>query len=231
MQSEYFKRRIWLMSSVAAVGALCAASTLAWASPTDRVNPLQKRFMAGKALDVCDQGGWFVGGVPKVTNYASSAITVGVPEQKTIGQMYVQFEIPTKHRQWPLIMVHGSGYTGAALDATPDGRMGWMPYAVQNNLSTFVVDQSGRGRSGFDHSVFHEARVTGNLSLIPTIGGGPATDSIWTSWFGTSIPAGSNIVTGTMIRHGDPGDPDPSSPEPGPGTWRLPAALSDPSRR
>jgi len=126
--------------------------------------------------------------------------------------MYVQFQIPTKHRQWPLVMVHGSGYTGSALDATPDGREGWLPYSVQNNLSTFVVDQAGRGRSGFDQSVLHQARVTSNLSLIPTIGGGGS--SIWTSWFGHLLPAGSTILNGTLIRHGDPGDPDPAETTP-----------------
>lgn len=216
-------RKAYLMASVAAVGTCCLSAALvfavaagapALADPTDPVNPLQNRFMVGKALDVCDMGGMFVGGVPKVTTYASSANSEGVPEQLTIGQMYVQFVIPTKHRQWPLIMVHGSGYTGAALDATPDGRMGWMAYAVQNNLSTFVVDQSGRGRSGFDKSVFHEAAVTGDPSLIPTLGGG-SNNAIWTSWFGHLIN-GSSIVDGTLIQHGDSGDPDPAAPEPGP---------------
>ena len=38
--------------------------------------------------------------------------------------------------------------------------------------------------------------------------GGGSSNNIWTSWFGHIIPAGTNIVTGTMIRHGDPGDPD-----------------------
>ena len=170
-------------------------------------NPLVKQYVQGK-LDVCDQGAFFVGGVPKVTPYASSATTIGQPQQITIGQAYVQFEIPKKHRQWPLIMVHGSTHTGAALDATPDGHEGWLAYAVQNNLATFVMDQPGRGRSGFDQSVLHEARITGNLSLIPTIGR-ISDDGSWTSWFGHLIPAGSNILTGLMIRHGDPGDPQP----------------------
>ena len=170
-------------------------------------NPLVKQYVQGK-LDVCDQGAFFVGGVPKVTPYASSATTIGQPQQITIGQAYVQFEIPKKHRQWPLIMVHGSTHTGAALDATPDGHEGWLAYAVQNNLATFVMDQPGRGRSGFDQSVLHEARITGNLSLIPTIGR-ISDDGSWTSWFGHLIPAGSNILTGLMIRHGDTGDPQP----------------------
>ena len=148
--------------SAAVVLAITSAS--AYAGPADPVNPFTKRFVQGKALDVCDQGALFIGGVPKITNYLNSATAAGAPDQIIIGKMYVQFQIPTKHRQWPLVMVHGSGYTGSALDATPDGREGWLPYAVQNNLSTFVVDQAGRGRSGFDQSVLHEARVTGNLS-------------------------------------------------------------------
>ena len=177
--------------------------------PSGWVNPLKKRYISGAPLSVCDQGAFFVGGVPKVTNYGSSATVAGPPEQLIIGQMYVQFQIPTTRKGWPLIMVHGSGYTGAALDATPDGREGWFAYAVRHNLATFVVDQPGRGRSGYDRSVFHEARVTGNTSLIPTLGGGTS-NSVWTSWFGHLLPAGSNILNGTLIRHGDPGDPDPA---------------------
>jgi hypothetical protein len=165
--------------------------------------------------------------VPKDTLYANSATTVGVTQELIIGQMYVQFQIPNKHRQWPLIVVHGSGYSGSCLEATPDGRMGWLPYALQNNLSMFVVDQAGRARSGFDRSIFHEARVTNTPTLIPTLGGG-SSDTIWTSWFGHIIPAGTNITNGTMIRHGDPGDPDPSSPEPGPAHGVYPPAYPIP---
>lgn len=171
--------------------------------------PLQNRYLTGKPLSICDQGAFFVGGVPKVTTFAASAVTEGPPQQITIGQAYVQFQVPEKRRRWPLVMVHGSTHTGAALDATPDGREGWYAYAVRNNLATFIVDQPGRGRSGFDQSVLHEARIKGNLSLIPTIG--RITDNgAWTTWFGHLLPAGSNILTGTLIRHGDPGDPDPA---------------------
>ena len=213
MRSPRFRNlQILLMSSVAAVGALAIHVGSSSASPTDPVNPMTKRFVQGKALDICDEGALFIGGVPKVTNYLNSATAVGAPDQIIIGKMYVQFQIPTKHRKWPLVMIHGSGYTGSALDATPDGREGWLPYSVQNNLSTFVVDQAGRGRSGFDQSVLHEARVTNTLSLIPTIGGGGS--SIWTSWFGHITPAGTNILTGTMIRHGDAGDPDTAETNP-----------------
>src|SRR4029077_784649 len=143
-------------------------------------NPLTKRFLQGKPLDICDQGSLYVGGVPKNTIYANSAIAAGPPADIIIGQMYVQFQIPTKHRQLPLIFVHSSIFSGSVWEATPDGRMGWLPYALQNNFSMFVVDAAGRARSGFDRSVIHEARVTNNVSLIPSTG--PlSSDAAWTS--------------------------------------------------
>jgi hypothetical protein len=167
---------------------------------------LEKRYTSAP-LNICDQGAFFVGGVPKVTNYASSS-TAGPPQQITIGQSYVQFQVPVVRKKWPLVMIHGSTHTGAALDATPDGKEGWYSYAVRNNLATFIVDQPGRGRSGFDQSVLLEAKGTGNWDLIPSNFGRITDNGAWTTWFGHLLPAGSDIVTGKMIRHSDPGDPD-----------------------
>jgi hypothetical protein len=166
--------------------------------------PTEKRYLS-KPLHICDQGSFFVGGVPKVTEHAAGADATE-PRQITIGQMYVQFQIPMRQRGWPLIHVHGSTHTGAALESTPDGREGWLPYGVRHGIASYVVDQSGRGRSGFDHSVIHEGVRTGDLDLIPTFG--RITDNnAWTAWFGHLIPEGSTILDGTLIRHGDPGDP------------------------
>ena len=184
----------------------------------------QKRFMGGQ-LVLEDQGSFFIGGVAKITDYAAlppaapgaTAPAAGVPQQITIGQMYVQFQIPAKRSGpgWPVIMVHGSTHTGAALESTPDGREGWYPYFVRKGVATYVVDQSGRGRSGFDQSVLHEAEARlaagdtkGAADLIPSFG--RITDNgAWTAWFGHLVPAGSTVLTGTLIPHGDPADPDP----------------------
>jgi hypothetical protein len=61
--------------------------------------------------------------------------------------------------------------------------------------------------------VIHEAAAlirTGDVqngtARIPNFG--RITDNgAWTAWFGHLTPAGSTILTGTLIRHGDPGDP------------------------
>jgi hypothetical protein len=66
------------------------------------------------------------------------------------------------------------------------------------------VDQAGRGRSGFDESVIHESAALGTPAM-PAFG--RITDNgAWTAWFGHLVPAGSTILTGTLIRHGDPQD-------------------------
>src|SRR5262245_35162119 len=178
-----------------------------------------KKFLK-KPMVIEDQGSFFIGGVPKVTNYATVAPPNApnqalVPNQITIGQMYVQFQIPARKKAGvpPVIMVHGSTHTAACLESTPDGREGWAPYFVRNGISTYVVDQAGRGRSGFDEAVIHEAAamiragdVQNGLARIPSFG--RITDNgAWTAWFGHLLPAGSNILTGKLVRHGDPGDP------------------------
>jgi hypothetical protein len=178
-----------------------------------------KKFLT-KPLLIEDQGSFFIGGVPKVTNYATvappnapnAAVT---PNQITIGQMYVSFQIPArkKPRTPPVIMVHGSTHTAACLESTPDGREGWAPYFVRNGVSTYLVDQAGRGRSGFDESVIHEAAaviragdVQKGTALLPSFGR-ISDNGAWTAWFGHLLPEGSTIFTGKLSRHGDPGDP------------------------
>jgi len=191
-----------------------------------------KRFLGGQ-LVLEDQGSFFIGGVAKITDYAAvppaapgaaapatgpgPAAPAAVPQQITIGQMYVQFQVPAKRSGpgWPVIMVHGSTHTGAALESTPDGREGWYPYFVRKGVATYVVDQSGRGRSGFDQSVLHEAEARlaagdtkAAAELIPNFG--RITDNgAWTAWFGHLVPAGSTVLTGKLVPHGDPADPQP----------------------
>ena len=178
--------------------------------------PKMKKFLT-KPLVIEDQGSFFIGGVPKVTNYATvpGPNQQPAPNQITIGQMYVQFQIPAtkKRNAAPVIMVHGSTHTAACLESTPDGREGWYPYFVRKGISTYLVDQAGRGRSGFDESVIHEAaalirggEVQKGLAMLPSMG--RITDNgAWTQWFGHLIPPGSTILNGKLIRHGDPGDP------------------------
>jgi hypothetical protein len=204
-----------------------AAIALAAAVPADAQTP-QKHFTGGP-VTIADQGSFFIGGETKVSEHAmipfappGQPVPAATPQQITIGQMYVQFQIPTKIKGpgWPVIMVHGSTHTGAALESTPDGREGWYPYFVRKGVATYVVDQAGRGRSGFDQSVLHDARAralagdaAGAAALLPNFGRISDT-SAWTFWFGHLLPAGSTIASGgRLIKHADPGDPQPADPK------------------
>jgi len=207
-------------------GALCVAILTGATAARAAGQTVQKRFLTGP-LVVEDQGSFFIGGVPKITEHATVPPAPGAPptasaatgpHQITIGQMYVQFQIPAKKygAGWPVIMVHGSSHTAACLESTPDGREGWYPYFVRKGVPSYIVDQAGRGRSGFDASVIHEgeARIAGGelksgLELIPGFAR-IADDSAWTAWFGHLVPAESSILTGTLVPHGHADDPNPA---------------------
>jgi hypothetical protein len=187
-----------------ALGTAATAAAQTATSLSAPVYPTGKRHLTGP-LEICDQGSFFVGGVPKVTQYANS-VTASSYQELIITQMYVQFQVPRDARKWPLIMVHGGGYSGSCVESTPDGREGWYSRSVRKGLATYVVDQAGRGRSGFDRSFINERIATGNLAGFPNLGN-TSSSGIWTAWFGFIVPAGSDIITGTMIQRGDPGDP------------------------
>ena len=159
-----------------------------------------------KNLQICDQGDFFVGGVPKTTRFAGSVGGSTNYAQITVGQMYVEFQVPVAAKKWPMILWHGSTHSGACVKSTPNGSEGWAPYLVRNNLATYVVDQAGRGRSGNDNSRIHEAAaaLTGQLAnspdpttTIPNIA--RITDNgSYTAWFGHLVTPGTAT---TLHRH------------------------------
>jgi hypothetical protein len=209
--------RAFLMTTVAAVGALAATNAMAWKSPT------KARYMTGP-LEICDKGTFYVGGNPKISPFANGPTPSG-NRQIIINQMYVQFQTPMKSKSWPVIMVHGSGYSGSAVEGTAAGNEGWNDYLVRNGIPSYVVDQPGRGRSGFDHTPIHEAvnklqnnDVAGALALLP--GGGVLPQfgfshegtAGFAAWFGHYLPGPSgnadhDVTQSRMIRHGEADDP------------------------
>jgi pimeloyl-ACP methyl ester carboxylesterase len=66
-------------------------------------------------------------------------------------------------------MMHGFNHTGVTFETTPDGREGWATYFARKGHPVYIVDQPGRGRSGFDPSSFNRAKTTGNPSGQPAI--------------------------------------------------------------
>ena len=75
------------------------------------------------------------------------------------GQMYVEFQIPSKvtHR-YPIVMFSGGGQSGLNYAGTPDGRDGWMQYFVRQGYAVYVLDQPSRARSGHQPEVGPQSR-------------------------------------------------------------------------
>ena len=61
---------------------------------------------------------------------------------------YAQYFIPQDTYNYPLVMWHGIGQSGACFETTPDGREGFMQLLPRRNWSVYIIDQPRRGRAG-----------------------------------------------------------------------------------
>ena len=77
----------------------------------------------GGPLELQDEGSFFVNGQLTQSTHPGTAVG-GIPQPGTItvNQMYVQYRIPKTVSGPAVVMVHGSGHTGATYETTPDGR-------------------------------------------------------------------------------------------------------------
>jgi len=101
-------------------------------------------------LMLARDGHFYVGGQPTIVDgrtYVSH-------------QMYVEVRIPAQQtHRYPIVMVHGGTMSGTNFTGTPDGREGWAQYFVRQGYAVYVVDQPGRGRSGYLAAAYGPARV------------------------------------------------------------------------
>ena len=123
----------------------------------------------GGPLELQDEGSFFVNG--ELTHSSHPGTSVGgiaQPGTITVKQMYVQYRIPKSVSRPAIVMVHGSGHTGATYETTPDGREGWATYFVRKGFPVYVIDHSGRGRSGFDRRCGRNTRRARAARCYPT---------------------------------------------------------------
>ena len=112
------------------------------------------------------QGSFFVGGRTQhidITEWEELgpgfAKAFGAPGDITVDQMYVQFQKPPgAEKRTPIVFLHGCCLTSKTWETTPDGRMGWYEYFTRKGFATYLAEQSGRARSGFNPSGFNEVR-------------------------------------------------------------------------
>jgi pimeloyl-ACP methyl ester carboxylesterase len=102
-------------------------------------------------------GSFYVGG--QMVSQTATEIGLYGGGQLPVDQMYVQYMIPRGHNRPAVVLVHGATLTGKSFETTPDGRMGWFEYFARKGYPTYVVDQVGRGRSGFNQAPFNDVRA------------------------------------------------------------------------
>jgi pimeloyl-ACP methyl ester carboxylesterase len=102
-------------------------------------------------------GSFYVGGRTVSMSGAETGLYGG--GSLVVDQMYVQYMIPKGHPKPPVVMIHGATLSGKSFETTPDGRMGWYEYFARRGFPSYVVDQVGRARSGFDQAPFNDARA------------------------------------------------------------------------
>src|SRR5215470_4445162 len=83
-------------------------------------------------------------------------------------QMYVEERVPARRTHaYPIVMVHGGTMSGVNYTGTPDGREGWAQYFVRQGYAVYVVDQVGRGRSGYLAESYGPARNVDRANSLP----------------------------------------------------------------
>lgn len=119
-----------------------------------------------------EHGSFFVGGRTSHVDDTgfdlfgpSVAKKYGMPGDTTIDQMYVQFQKPTgAEKHLPIVFIPGCCLSSKEWETTPDGRMGWYDYFTRKGYPTYLAEQSGRARSGFNAAGFNEVQA-GRLPL------------------------------------------------------------------
>ena len=162
---------------------LCSLSTLAAiASQGVAAQADDALFNASKPLEIVDQGTFSIPG--RYVKAGEHTIMVGA--------MYVQYQIPkNKTRPYPIVFIHGGGQTAANYLSTPDGRRGWADDFVANGYAVYLVDQPGRGRSGFISAAYGKPRtqsVEENVSRLTDTKHRWPQDGLHTQWPGAGKP-------------------------------------------
>ena len=156
------RRLAWALMHASLLGILStplvARAADASGDPGFKVAALDKKALSGP-LTIARQGSFFVGG-RDIQSRSLSTLPAYTPEGTiTIDQMYTRYQVPASARNNSVVLIHGCCLTGKTWETTPDGRMGWDEYFVRRGYPTYVVDQSGRGRSAVDATAINAIKT------------------------------------------------------------------------
>ncbi|MBL4645806.1 MAG: hypothetical protein JKY99_05040 [Rhizobiales bacterium] len=136
-------------------------------SPTDgaHAQSLSDLKAPAEPLVLAEQGSFFVGGRTvhaensgwdELRDLFGGAFESG---DVVVDQMYVQYQKPVDPTHTPIVFMHGCCLSSKTWESTPDGRMGWYEYFTRNGFPTYMAEQTGRARSGFNGVLFNQVRA------------------------------------------------------------------------
>ena len=146
------------MMHFAALAALLLGAGGAAAQSLEDIQPF------AEPLVLAGQGSFFVGGRTVHTDNAGWEDLADVfgesfeAGEVMVEQMYVQFQTPTEPTHTPIVFIHGGLLSSKQWETTPDGRTGWFEYFTRQGFPTYMAEQTGRARSGFDGTLFNQVR-------------------------------------------------------------------------
>jgi pimeloyl-ACP methyl ester carboxylesterase len=135
--------------------------------------------------------------------YVGGKLTTVNGRSHVVGQMYVEERVPAKKTHpYPIIMVHGGSRSATTYLGTPDGREGWAQYFVRQGYAVYVVDQPGKGRSGYVADAYGPQQLASAESAQPRYLS-QAARKLWpqahlhTQWPGSGAP--DDPITFSMV--------------------------------
>lgn len=145
---------------LAAGAALFAISLMPTIAAAQEFSDMKKVFNKSDDLTLSAQGSFFIGGSTHYVDDAYTGTSSGRQGNSMINQMYVQFQIPKKQNKLPpIVFVHGCCLSSKTWETTPDGREGWYEYFTRQGFATYMADQVGRARSGFDALEYNRVKA------------------------------------------------------------------------
>ena len=195
-------------ASVIALGAVLGGLVPVASTSAQTLKSIQT---PAKPLMLKERGSFFVGG--RSVEQKAGEILLGPADSVTVDQMYVEFMVSAGKAKIPVVLIHGAGLSGKSYDTTPDGRMGWFEYFVRKSHPTYVVDQVGRARSGFNQAAINNrlsgASAAPTGSVTPTAPGAPAAIGQGAFRFGDRVGVWTNFRFGPNFGEAFPGSQFP----------------------
>ena len=168
---------------------LCGQISVAQTAPLNfKVTPLSEKIINGP-ISLARQGSFFVGGKDIESNTLSTLPAYAQSGTITVDQMYVRYQVPLKEKKNSVVFIHGCCLTGKTWESTPDGRIGWDEYFVKRGFPTYVVDQSGLGRSAVNATAMNAVKMAKESPDQLPIVFAASHESAWTIFrFGAEYP-------------------------------------------